>query len=180
MSGFQSLPSLALYCLMTGSFLVVWAVHTLYQPVWREGKGKLDLNGETDLPLPKDVLVPCGWFLMQEKVPGWEKERILLSRTQKAVPCVRMTKLRGSAKSTAARKPTVMDLSLDTWTIAHLETGWNSDWWKHCQSKLLFRNVPGVWGYIDFGGEPALCIESRVYLVFDRACNQKTPDSSSL
>lgn len=74
MSGFQSLPSLALYCLATGSLLVVWAVHTLYQPVRKEGKGKLDLNGETDLQLSKGQLVPCGRCLLQEKVSGEGKD----------------------------------------------------------------------------------------------------------
>lgn len=64
MSGIRSFPSLALCFLMAGSLLVVWAVHTLYQPVWKEGKGKGGLSGETDVQLFKGLLVPCGQRLL--------------------------------------------------------------------------------------------------------------------
>lgn len=165
---------------MTGSLLAVWAVHTLYRPVWKEGKGKPCLNGESDLQLLKGLLVPCGWCLPQEKVSGWQKERILLTRTWKLVPCIRMTKVGGSAKSSATRKPTVMHSWPDTWTITHIGRGWNSDWCKCCQTKLLLRNIPRVWMYTGFGATSALYRESRVYLVFEGACNQKTTESSSL
>lgn len=73
-SEFQSFPSLALYCLLTGSLLAVWAVHTLYQPAWKKGKRKPCLRWENDVQLSKGLLAPCGQWLLQEKEGVWARQ----------------------------------------------------------------------------------------------------------
>lgn len=66
-SGFQSLPSLAQYWLMTGSPPAVWAVHTLYPPARKGGKGKQGESEEMDLKTHRSLPAPCSLCSLHEK-----------------------------------------------------------------------------------------------------------------
>lgn len=121
MSGFQSLPSLAQYWLMTGCLHAVWAVHTLYQPVRKGGKVKQDVSEKIGFTSSeKSACSLLSVFTAQDTVKGF-----FLQAAGNKCPA------KEGANSKAGQKtPESHQSWISQWLpgLQHTWRGWSSAW----------------------------------------------------
>lgn len=147
MSGFQSLPSLAQYWLMTGSLLAVWAVHTLYQPVGKGRKGKWNVSEKSSIYNPTKTCLFLAVGVLHETLSGWEKgrtERILPSSSCKQMPW------KGRPNSKAGQRTPESEQSwISLWLpgLQHTWKGWSSDWWSIGKLNFYLETYPKLKGF---------------------------------